>query len=438
MEATSNRFRSARPFGSASKAGASCSTRRRHQGHSMQLKAFLKTGHAPTLFTAFLYFDVSFMVWILLGPLGVFIARDLGLSASEKGLMVAVPVLSGALLRIVMGLLVDRIGARRTGLIGQLVVIAAIAWAWLAQLDTLPQVYAFGVLLGVAGASFAVALPLASRWYPPEAQGLALGIAGAGNSGTVFTALFGPLLAARYGWNAVLGMVLVPLILTLVVYTLFAKDSPHTPPPKTLRQYLSVLRDADTWWFMFFYCVTFGGFVGIASSLVIYFHGQFGVNPVHAGYLTSACVLAGSLCRPLGGTLADRVGGVRALQWVYLFVMLGSAGIGLSSGSPVAATVFFIVCMTALGIGNGSVFQIIPQRFAREIGVLTGLVGMAGGVGGFYFATSLGYSREWTGGYSLGFYLFALMAGLALTGLWSVKKRWRTTWGAPHATSARV
>lgn len=404
----------------------------------MQIKAFMKAGHAPTLFTSFLYFDVSFMVWILLGPLGVFIARDLGLSASEKGLMVAIPVLSGAVLRIVMGLLVDRIGAKLTGLIGQVVVIAAILWAWLAQLDTLPQVYAFGLLLGVAGASFAVALPLASRWYPPELQGLALGIAGAGNSGTVFTALFGPLLAARYGWNAVLGMVLIPLTLTLIVYAVFAKESPSRPPPKTLRQYLSVLRDADTWWFMFFYCVTFGGFVGIASSLVIYFNGQFGVNPVHAGYLTSACVLAGSLCRPIGGTLADRVGGVRALQWVYLFVIVGAVGIGLSGGSLVASMACLTLCMTALGIGNGSVFQIIPQRFAREIGVLTGLVGMAGGIGGFYFATSLGYSRQWTGAYGPGFYLFAVIAVLALTGLCRVKNRWRATWGAPHATSARL
>ncbi|HLU70046.1 MAG TPA: MFS transporter, partial [Fibrobacteria bacterium] len=208
--------------------------------------------------------------------------------------------------------------------------------------------------------------------------------------------------------------------------------------PKTLRHYLSVLRDADTWWFMLFYGVTFGGFVGIASSLVIYLHGRFAVDPVHAGYLTSACVLAGSLCRPCGGMLADRVGGVRTLQWVYVFVILGAAGIGLSGNSLLASATCLVICMTALGIGNGSVFQIIPQRFAREIGVLTGLVGMAGGVGGFCFAASLGYSRQWTGGYSLGFHLFAAVSALALTGLWFVKKRWRATWGAPRATAARL
>jgi NNP family nitrate/nitrite transporter-like MFS transporter len=404
----------------------------------MQLKAFLKSGHAPTLFSAFLYFDVSFMVWILLGPLGIFIARDLGLTPAEKGLMVAIPVLSGAVFRFFMGLLVDRIGAKRTGLIGQVVVMTAIAWAWLAQLDSLNQVYALGVFLGVAGASFAVALPLASRWYPPEAQGLAMGIAGAGNSGTVFTALFGPLLATHYGWNAVLGMVLIPLSLTFVVFAVFAKESPDAPPPKTIGQYLAVLRDSDTWWFMFFYCVTFGGFVGISSSLVMYFNSQFGVNPIHAGYLTSGCVLAGSLFRPIGGKLADSVGGIRSLQWVYAFVALSASGIALSSGSLLASLICFIGCMTALGIGNGSVFQIIPQRFRREIGVLTGLVGMAGGIGGFYLAASLGYSKQWTGDYRLGFFLFAGIAVVALFGLWSVKRRWRTTWGSPLVTSARL
>lgn len=404
----------------------------------MQLKDFLKSGHTPTLFSAFLYFDVSFMVWVILGPLGVFVARDLGLTPAQKGLMVAVPVLSGALFRLVMGVLVDRLGAKRTGQIGQAVVIAAVAWAFFTGLDTLPQVYALGVFLGVAGASFAVALPLASRWYPPEAQGLAMGIAGAGNSGTVFSALFGPLLASRYGWNAVLGIALVPLVITFATYSVLAKDSPDTPPPKTPGQYLAVLRDADTWWFMFFYCVTFGGFVGISSSLVIYFNAQFGVDPVQAGYLASACVLMGSLFRPVGGRLADRVGGVRTLQWVYAVVALCAVGIALSSASLPLSLTCFVVGMAFLGAGNGSVFQLIPQRFRREIGILTGLVGMAGGVGGFCLAASLGYSRQWMGDCRAGFLAFAGLSLLALLGMGSVKRRWRSTWGSPRATAARV
>src|SRR4051812_34542001 len=170
------------------------------EGSCMQ-SSFWKAGHPPTLFAAFLYFDMSFMVWVLLGPLGVQIAATLGLSPAQKGLMVATPVLSGAVLRVVMGVLVDRVGPKRAGLLGQIVVIAALAAAWIFGLHDFSQVMVLAVFLGVAGASFAVSLPLASRWYPPEHQGAALGIAGAGNSGTVLAALFAPTLAQAYGWN---------------------------------------------------------------------------------------------------------------------------------------------------------------------------------------------------------------------------------------------
>jgi NNP family nitrate/nitrite transporter-like MFS transporter len=295
-----------------------------------------------------------------------------------------------------------------------------------------------GIFLGMAGASFAVALPLASRWYPPEAQGLALGIAGAGNSGTVFSALFGPLLATHFGWKAVFGMVLIPLSLTFVTYSILAKDSPDSPPPKKMAQYFAVLRDADTWWFMFFYLVTFGGFVGLSSSLVIYFNGQFGVSPVVAGYLTAVCVLAGSLFRPIGGKLADSIGGIRSLQGVYAAVAVCLGSVALFSHSLPLSMLFFFVGMMCLGMGNGSIFQLIPQRFRKEIGVLTGLVGMAGGLGGFYLAASLGFSKQYTGDYRMGFLIFASMGIVALGGLVLVKKRWRSTWGSPLVTAAKV
>ncbi|OZA12483.1 MAG: MFS transporter, partial [Hydrogenophilales bacterium 17-62-8] len=270
---------------------------------------FWKSGHTPTLLSAFLYFDIAFMVWVMLGPLGVQIAETLGLSAAQKGMMVATPVLAGALLRIVMGVLVDHLKPKMAGVIGQLAVIAGLSWAWLAGIHSYREVLMLGVLLGFAGAAFAVALPLASRWYPPQHQGTALGIAGAGNSGTVFAALFAPGLAVAFGWGNVFGIALIPVGMAFLVYLVFAKDAPDCPPPKSLHQYLNVLKDRDAWWFMFFYFVTFGGFVGLASSLTIYFHDQYGMTPVHAGYFTAACVLAGSLVRPMGGMLADRIGG---------------------------------------------------------------------------------------------------------------------------------
>ncbi len=404
----------------------------------MRFKDFAKVGHPSTLFSAFLYFDMSFMVWVLLGPLGVHIAKDLGLSPSQKGMMVAVPVLSGAIMRVFMGLLVDSIGAKRAGLIGQVVVLAALCTSWLTGLHSLHAVYALGVCLGVAGASFAVALPLASRWYPPEAQGLALGIAGAGNSGTVFSALFAPMLANHFGWNNVFGLVLIPLSITTVIYAFMAKDAPGRPAAQPLAKYFKVLQERDAWWFMLFYLVTFGGFVGLASSLVIYFNSQFGIAPQVAGYLTAGCVFCGSMFRPIGGTVADRVGGARALQVMYIVVVLSMLGVAVIPPTLAITLSLFVVGMMAMGMGNGAVFQLLPQRFTREIGTLTGLVGMAGGVGGFYLASSLGMSKQLTGDYRLGFILYALLGLCAFGILFKVKLRWRSTWGSPAVARARV
>ncbi|MDY0058051.1 MAG: nitrate/nitrite transporter [Methyloversatilis sp.] len=404
----------------------------------MDRKAFLKAGHTPTLFAAFLYFDLAFMVWVLLGPLGVQIAHDLQLTHVQKGFMVAVPVLAGALLRMLMGVLVDHLQPKKAGAIGQVIVIAAMFVAWQFGIHSYEQALLLGCFLGFAGAAFAVALPLASRWYPPEHQGTALGIAGAGNSGTALAALFAPGLATAFGWVNVFGLALIPLVAVFIFYLLVAKDAPECPPPKTLAEYLKVLNDRDAWWFMFFYSVTFGGFVGLASSLTIYFNTQYGLDAKMAGYFTAACVFAGSLVRPIGGNLADRIGGIRTLSMMY--VVAAAFLFGVSFGLPQAwmAVVVFVGAMLALGMGNGAVFQLVPQRFRREIGVMTGLVGMAGGIGGFYLASSLGWSREVTGSYQTGFVVFALLAIAALTGLTRVKTRWRTTWGAAHLTSARI
>lgn len=404
----------------------------------MNRSAFLKAGHPPTLLAAFLYFDLAFMVWVILGPLGVQIAKDLALTHTQKGLMVATPVLAGALLRFVMGLLVDHLKPKMTGAIGQVIVMIALFVAWQHGIHSYEQTLLLGVFLGVAGASFAVALPLASRWYPPEHQGTALGIAGAGNSGTALAALFAPGLAAAFGWVNVFGMALMPLSIVFVLYLVLAKDAPECPPPKALADYFRVLKDRDAWWFMFFYAVTFGGFVGLASSLTIYFNTQYGLDAKVAGYFTAACVFAGSLVRPVGGAISDRIGGIRTLTAMYVVAALFLGIVSLGLPQAWMALVVFVLAMLALGMGNGSVFQLVPQRFRKEIGVMTGLVGMAGGVGGFYLASSLGWSRQVTGTYQWGFLVFALLAVAALVGLTKVKTRWRTTWGAAHLTTARI
>jgi NNP family nitrate/nitrite transporter-like MFS transporter len=392
--------------------------------------AFWSAGHRPTLIAAFLYFDVAFMVWVLLGPLAPIIAKDLTLTPAEKGFMVAVPTLAGAILRIVNGLLVDRIGPKRTGAIGQLIVIAGLSIAWLFGVHSYQGTLAVGVVLGFAGASFAVALPLASRWYPPEHQGKAMGIAGMGNSGTVFAALFAPLLAKSFGWNAVLGLAVIPLAIVFFCYIAMAKDSPTQPAPKSFAAYLAVLKHQDAWWFMLFYGVTFGGFVGLSSSLAIYFTDSFALTPVIAGYCTAACVFAGSLVRPIGGAVADKIGGIRTLTFVYLLAALTLVAISTGPKSLPLALALFLLVMGTLGFGNGAVFQLVPQRFGEEIGIMTGLVGFGGGVGGFYLASSLGVAKQLTGTPQPGFLIFAVLALIALGGLMTVKTRWRATWGA--------
>jgi NNP family nitrate/nitrite transporter-like MFS transporter len=383
------------------------------------------------LFSAFLYFDVSFTVWVLLGALGTFIAEDLGLSASQKGLMTATPLLAGSAFRLVLGPLSDHIGSRRAGLIGLVLTLVPLLFGWLFA-NTLPEVMLVGLMLGVAGASFAVALPLASRWYPPEHQGLAMGIAGAGNSGTVVAALIAPRLAQYLGWQPVFGLALLPVLATLAVFFLLAKDSPNHPAPPRLSAYLGSLRRAETLWLSLFYSITFGGFVGLSSYLGIFFHDQYEVSKVRAGDLTAVCVFAGSMLRPLGGALADRYGGLSVLA--VLLAAVGLLVAGVASLPPlVVALPLLVAVMGTLGMGNGAVFQVIPQIFRREIGVMTGVVGAAGGVGGFYLPTVLGSLKGSTGSFGPGFLAFAVTAALALVLLLIAQGRLRSAAGEREA-----
>lgn len=392
----------------------------------MHFKDFVKSGHPPTLFAAFLYFDISFMVWVLLGVLGVHIANDFGLTASQKGLMVAIPILGGSLVRIPLGILVDRIGPKRTGIFGQLIVIVPLLWGWLGGYN-ITQVMALGLLLGVAGGSFAVALPLASRWYPPRHQGLAMGIAGAGNSGTVLAALLAPRLAETLGWHNVLGLGIIPVVITLILYILLAKESSTQPSPKPLKAYLGICRKKDMLWFCLFYSFTFGGFVGLASFLVIFFHDQYGLAKVMAGNFTALCVCAGSFLRPVGGYLADRLGGIRMLKVLFVSASLCLFGVGMLPPLGLATALLFLV-MACLGMGNGSVFQLVPQRFRHEIGVATGVVGAAGGLGGFLLPSFLGLTKELTGSYAGGLFCCGIAGLVCMALLCFIQREWKASW----------
>jgi MFS transporter, NNP family, nitrate/nitrite transporter len=401
---------------------------------AMTWRQLKNAGHWPTLLSAFLYFDFSFMVWTLLGVLANQIAApdSLNLTAQQRYFMVSVPIFFGGVLRIAFGLLVDRIGAKRTGCLAQCVVIIGLAAGWLLGLKSFEATLIMGAILGVAGASFAVAIPQAGRMYPPQMQGLVMGLAAAGNIGVVIDSLLAPRLAAVFGWQAVFGLALIPAVLVLAVYLIFSKEPDTKVPPKRVVDYLRLFREKDVHWFCFFYTVSFGGFVGLAYSLGMYFKDRFGVGAAQAGDLVALCTAVGAFGRPIGGAISDRIGGIRSLYVYYSVACIALIVAGTTNSLLINVLVFLVAC-GALGMGNGSVFQLLPQRFGREIGVMTGLVGCGGGLGGFLLANLMGQSKHLTGQYSLGLMLFAGLCVLALVGLGMVKTRWRTTWGAMAA-----
>ncbi|RYM06552.1 NarK/NasA family nitrate transporter [Sporolactobacillus sp. THM7-7] len=389
--------------------------------------ADLKTkGHLPSLIASFLYFDVSFMVWVILGALGAFIVQDFGLSPAQMGLIVALPALGGSIFRIAMGLLCDLVGPRKTAIGGMLITMLPLLWGWLFG-KNFGELVCIGILLGVAGGSFTVSLPLASRWYPPQLQGLVMGIAGAGNSGTVLATLFAPRLAETFGWHSVLGFALIPLLLVFISYIFMAKDAPSQPEPKPIKDYLELFKFKDTWVFCILYSVTFGGYVGLASFLSAFFVQQYGLPKVSAGDSVTICVLVGSVFRPIGGFIADRLGGTRLLKFLFAGLALSMFGVSFLP-SYLAMMALLIAVMICLGMGNGAVFQVVPQRFRKEIGTITGIVGAAGGIGGFFVPTLLGIMKQTTGTYATGFICFAVSGLVALAVLLLAVHSWRKTW----------
>lgn len=378
----------------------------------MRIDDLRRSGHAPSLGAALIHFDVSFMCWVLLGALGAYIAEDLALSPFEKGVVVAIPLLSAAFFRLVLGLLGDRIGPKKVGTVSMAIVVAPLLWGWLGA-GTLPQVLGVGLLLGVAGASFAIALPLASRWYPPRLQGLAMGIAGAGNSGTVIATLAAPRLAEQYGWHAVLGMALIPVALAFTAFIFLAKEPPRTATPLSARGMARMLKEPDARRMAGLYAITFGGFVGLTSFLPILLHDEYGLTKVEAATIAACGGALGSLLRPIGGHLGDRLGGTTVLSGV-----LGIAGallLFVSGLPPIGATaVAFVIAMGALGVGNGAVFQLVGLRFPERIGAMTGIVGAAGGLGGFCLPFALGLIKQTAGSYGVGLALLAFIAASAL------------------------
>jgi NNP family nitrate/nitrite transporter-like MFS transporter len=398
------------------------------------LKREAHSGSPLTVFASFLHFDMCYIIWVMLGALSVSISQSLHLNPAQQGWMVAIPTLSGSLFRFPIGLLGDRFSTKRVGVGMLLFLFLPLLLGWLIPVN-FPALLGIGLMLGVAGASFAVALSLASRWYPPSRQGVVMGIVTAGNSGTVIINVAAPQLASICGWHAVLGMTMIPLAVILVVFSLIAKESPMKPKSIPLSGFLQALAKTDLWWFCLLYSATAGSSVGLSTFLPQFFHNQYDLNALTAGYLTAVATLMGSLLRPLGGYIADTFGGVRTLTGVFVSVFALYAFISLLL--PIGLTVtLFIIGMVLLGLGNSAVFQLVPQCFGTEMGVATGLVGAFGGIGGFLVPIVMGYVKLNLHSYALGWIVLAgfMLLALVVLRILATHRGWRTSWATVRET----
>ncbi|MDD3761391.1 MAG: MFS transporter [Acidithiobacillus sp.] len=435
----------------------------------------LRAGNRRALVASFLYFDTGFTVWLLFGPLAPYMIQSLHITPMQQGYLVAIPVLSAAILRIGFGNLYQAMDGRWLALIG--VALSAIPplvlsiYPYTLSYDAL---IFLGVLLGVGGASFAVALPMAGSNYPPKIQGTVLGIAAAGNIGAVLDGFLFPPLAGQFGWTHAAAAVLPLLGLAAVTLWFWGKDcAPKTgkvapaawgwgltlvglailavatprgwlglhgkaallmlPVYGVLlsllflpRRYFPVLRERDTWALILVYAITFGGFVGMSAFVSLLLVTLYHLPKVDAGMLMGLFAFTGAILRPFGGLIADRISGARALQFFLAGICLIDAAFSLWTPTLAVSIALFLFLYAAFGLGNGATFQLVPLRWPEKTGLMTGIIGAAGGIGGFYLPVILGIAKEDTGSYHWGFGIFAGLSATALLLIVGLRRQWQT------------
>jgi NNP family nitrate/nitrite transporter-like MFS transporter len=386
------------------------------------------TGNGRQLALATLAFGACFYAWSLLGPLGPDLQKDLGLSEVELAVMVAIPVLLGSLMRIPLGILTDRHGGRLMfGLLMGWTVLPLLALA--VGHGSFAGVIVLGFLLGFAGASFAIGVPFVNRWYPAERQGYALGVYGMGMGGTVVAALTAPRIVDWLGLAAPFLAAAGLVAAVGVAFVLLGRDAPRAPGSPgpaggSLLAPLAVFRSQPRAWALtLFYFLSFGGFVAMFLYLPKLLTGVHDLTKTDAGARAAGFALLAVLGRPVGGWLADRVGADRVLRGSFGATVLLAVGLALSYESMVPLTFCCLTLAVALGLGTGAVFKLVAAWFPDRVGAVTGVVGAAGGLGGFFPPLVMGVVKTATGGYALGFVLLACVAAGCLVVLGALGRR---------------
>ncbi len=387
----------------------------------------MQSGHGPTLFSAFLYFSFSCCIWVLNGAMAPFIGETFNLSPAQKGLMLSVPIIAGALMRFPLGILSQYIGRKNATLVEMGMIAVAMLFGFF-FVKSFNDLLAMGVLLGIAGASFGVALSLGSGWFPPQHKGLAMGLVGAGNVGTAVSVLVAPPLAQWLGWQAVYAVAAAAILVPMIVMVVFAKEPPDVDSHASFREHIACLFEKDGWVFSLIYGVTFGGFIGLITFLPSYYYDQFGVSKVQAGQLTMLAAFMGAAVRIVGGWISDRWGGVNTLTVVLLAVAVGLVLVGISSSSLALTTLLLILCFAALGAGNGALFQLVPLRWPTSTAVAGSMIGEIGALGGGLVPNAMGLSKQYLGSYVWGFVFFGALSLVMLGVMRVMQIRWTRTW----------
>lgn len=394
-------------------------------------------------------FTVCFMVWMMFAVIGIPIRKTLGLNATEFGLLTAMPVLSGSLIRVPLGIWTDRFGGRIVMAVLLAVVVPAV---WLMAYATLYWHYlAIGIVLGLAGGAFSVGTPYVARWFPKERQGTAMGVFGAGNSGAAVNKFLAPALLVAYGWTSVPKVYAALLLGTLIVFWLgSASDPKHVVPANTtFTEQLRVLKDPKVLRYCQYYSIVFGGYVGLSLWMVQYYVGEYGLDIRVAALLAACFSLPGGVLRAIGGVLSDRHGAHRVtwwvmwVSWVCLFLLSypqTSFTVSTVAGTKtfhVGLNVYtFTALMFLLGIcwafGKASVFKYISNDFSHNIGAVSGIVGLAGGLGGFLLPILFGALLDLTGIRSSAFMLLYGIVWVSLIWMYWTEVRTANVLNVPN------